>query len=39
MGLSTLGLDSSLLDNLARLGYVEPTQVQKATHGGGAIGL
>ncbi|OGA72587.1 MAG: hypothetical protein A3G81_21475 [Betaproteobacteria bacterium RIFCSPLOWO2_12_FULL_65_14] len=30
MGFSTLGLDSSLLDNLARLGYAEPTPVQRA---------
>jgi superfamily II DNA/RNA helicase len=30
MSFSTLGLDSSLLDNLARLGYSEPTQVQRA---------
>ena len=29
MGFSTLGLDSSLLDNLARLGYAEPTPVQR----------
>src|SRR3954468_3900962 len=28
MGFSSLGLDSSLLDNLARLGYTEPTPVQ-----------
>ncbi|HSA70049.1 MAG TPA: DEAD/DEAH box helicase [Burkholderiales bacterium] len=27
---SLLGLDSSLLDNLARLGYAEPTPVQRA---------
>ncbi len=30
MSFSTLGLDSSLLDNLARLGYAEPTPVQRA---------
>ena len=29
MSFSTLGLDSSLLDNLARLGYAEPTPVQR----------
>jgi superfamily II DNA/RNA helicase len=29
MGFSTLGLDSSLLENLARLGYAEPTPVQR----------
>jgi len=29
MGFSTLGLDSSLSDNLARLGYAEPTPVQR----------
>jgi superfamily II DNA/RNA helicase len=29
MGFSTLGLDSSLLQNLARLGYAEPTAVQR----------
>ena len=29
MGFSTLGLDSSLVDNLARLGYAEPTPVQR----------
>ncbi len=29
MGFSTLGLDSSLLQNLARLGYAEPTPVQR----------
>jgi superfamily II DNA/RNA helicase len=28
MSFSTLGLDSSLLDNLTRLGYTEPTPVQ-----------
>jgi superfamily II DNA/RNA helicase len=27
---ATLGLDSTLLDNLARLGYAEPTPVQRA---------
>jgi superfamily II DNA/RNA helicase len=30
MSFSTLGLDSTLLDNLAHLGYVEPTPVQRA---------
>ena len=30
MSFSSLGLDSSLLDNLARLGYAEPTPVQRA---------
>jgi superfamily II DNA/RNA helicase len=30
MSFSTLGLDASLLDNLARLGYTEPTPVQRA---------
>ena len=30
MGFSSLGLDSSLLDNLARLGYTTPTPVQLA---------
>ncbi|HWM41642.1 MAG TPA: DEAD/DEAH box helicase, partial [Burkholderiales bacterium] len=30
MSFSTLGLDSTLLDNLARLGYTEPTPVQRA---------
>jgi superfamily II DNA/RNA helicase len=30
MGFSTLGLDTSLLDNLARLGYAAPTPVQRA---------
>ena len=30
MSFSTLGLDASLLENLARLGYAEPTPVQKA---------
>jgi superfamily II DNA/RNA helicase len=30
MSFSTLGLDSSLLDNLVRLGYAEPTPVQRA---------
>ena len=30
MTFSTLGLDSTLLDNLARLGYTEPTPVQRA---------
>jgi superfamily II DNA/RNA helicase len=30
MSFSTLGLDSSLLDTLARLGYAEPTPVQRA---------
>ncbi len=30
MSFSTLGLHSSLLDNLARLGYAEPTPVQRA---------
>ena len=30
MSFSTLGLDSTLLDNLARLGYTEPTPVQLA---------
>src|SRR5688572_23674107 len=30
MSFSTLGLDSSLLDNLTRLGYSEPTPVQRA---------
>jgi len=29
MSFSTLGLDSSLLDNLTRLGYAEPTLVQR----------
>ncbi len=29
MSFSTLGLDSSLLSNLARLGYAEPTPVQR----------
>src|SRR5688572_33277044 len=29
MSFSSLGLDSSLLDNLTQLGYVEPTQVQR----------
>ena len=29
MGFSSLGLDSSLLENLARLGYAEPTPVQR----------
>ena len=29
MGFSALGLDSSLVDNLARLGYAEPTPVQR----------
>jgi superfamily II DNA/RNA helicase len=29
MSFSTLGLDSSLLDNLTRLGYTEPTPVQR----------
>ncbi|MGQ0652977.1 MAG: DEAD/DEAH box helicase [Betaproteobacteria bacterium] len=29
MSFSSLGLDPSLLDNLARLGYTEPTPVQK----------
>ena len=29
MSFSTLGLDPSLLDNLARLGYAEPTPVQR----------
>ena len=29
MSFSSLGLDSSLLDNLTRLGYAEPTQVQR----------
>jgi superfamily II DNA/RNA helicase len=29
MTFSTLGLDSTLLDNLARLGYAEPTPVQR----------
>ncbi len=29
MSFSTLGLDASLLDNLARLGYTEPTPVQR----------
>jgi superfamily II DNA/RNA helicase len=29
MGFSTLGLDPSLLENLARLGYAEPTPVQR----------
>ena len=29
MSFSKLGLDSSLLDNLARLGYAEPTPVQR----------
>jgi superfamily II DNA/RNA helicase len=29
MSFSTLGLDSSLLDNLTRLGYAEPTPVQR----------
>jgi superfamily II DNA/RNA helicase len=29
MSFSSLGLDSSLLDNLSRLGYAEPTPVQK----------
>jgi superfamily II DNA/RNA helicase len=29
MGFSSLGLDPSLLENLARLGYAEPTPVQK----------
>jgi len=29
MSFSSLGLDSSLLDNLAQLGYVEPTPVQR----------
>src|SRR5688572_10480883 len=29
MSFSTLGLDSSLLDNLTQLGYTEPTQVQR----------
>ena len=29
MSFSTLGLDSSLLQNLARLGYAEPTPVQR----------
>jgi len=30
MAFSTLGLDSTLLDNLSRLGYTEPTPVQRA---------
>ena len=30
MSFSTLGLDASLLENLARLGYAEPTPVQRA---------
>ncbi len=30
MSFTTLGLDPSLLDNLARLGYAEPTPVQRA---------
>jgi superfamily II DNA/RNA helicase len=30
MSFSTLGLDVSLLENLARLGYAEPTPVQRA---------
>ena len=30
MSFSTLGLHSTLLDNLARLGYAEPTPVQRA---------
>jgi superfamily II DNA/RNA helicase len=30
MSFSTLGLDASLLDNLTRLGYAEPTPVQRA---------
>jgi superfamily II DNA/RNA helicase len=29
MSFSTLGLDSTLLDNLSRLGYTEPTPVQR----------
>ncbi|HYD57387.1 MAG TPA: DEAD/DEAH box helicase, partial [Burkholderiales bacterium] len=29
MGFSSLGLDSSLLENLTRLGYAEPTPVQR----------
>jgi len=29
MAFSTLGLDSTLLDNLSRLGYTEPTPVQR----------
>ena len=29
MPFSMLGLDSTLLDNLARLGYTEPTPVQR----------
>src|SRR3990167_6621082 len=29
MGFSSLGLDSSLLSNLTRLGYAEPTPVQR----------
>src|SRR5215212_6223842 len=29
MGFDTLGLDSSLLENVTRLGYTEPTQVQR----------
>ena len=29
MAFSTLGLDSTLLDNLSRLGYAEPTPVQR----------
>ena len=29
MSFSSLGLDSSLLDNLSHLGYVEPTPVQR----------
>ena len=29
MAFSTLGLDSTLLDNLTRLGYAEPTPVQR----------
>ena len=29
MGFSSLGLDSSLLDNLKRLGYTTPTPVQR----------
>ena len=30
MSFSTLGLDASLLDNLSRLGYTDPTPVQRA---------
>ncbi len=41
MSFSTLGLDPSLLENLTRLGYTEPTQVQReaipATLSGGDL--